>query len=89
MEGELHGNGWLMGSEDKPAKGGFDTVYGFSQGEGWLVCLYGGRERTKTDIGFAGHDWWLKLGPKENLCTVQNREVKSGSGTNTWTATAI
>lgn len=89
MDGELHGNGWLMGSEDKPTKDGFDTVYSFEQGNGWLVCLYGGRERTKTDRGFPGYDWWLKLGPKEILCTVQNREIKaSGPNSSTWTVTA-
>lgn len=89
MSGELHGNGFLHGDEEKVA-GGYDARYGFADDEqAWLICLYGGRKRTKVDMGWPGTQWWMKLAPQVGRCTVQVREGKNEApAKSTWTATA-
>lgn len=99
-QGELRGNGWLIG-QDEVAMEGIDTRYGFGEGEqAWLVCTYGGKKRVKGRV-HDGHEWgqymdggeralWMKLDPKVEVCDLQVREVKPrGQGAGTWTATAI
>lgn len=90
MWGEFHGNGYLHGDEEV-VQGGYDVHYGFADDEqAWLICMYGGRKRTKGDMGWPGTKWWMQLAPKVGRCDVQVREIKSpGRGESTWTATAI
>ena len=90
MWGELHGNGWLEGGKEMPVKNGYDTQFIFPEGQGWLVCLYGGRKRTRNDLGWPGDEWWTKLGPNETTCNLHVRESKSNDeGKSASSVTAI
>lgn len=97
--GELHGDGWIAGT-DEAAEEGYNVHYAFDDNEqAWLVCGYGATQRIPGRV-HDGHEWnqamaaerwqwWIKLAPKAAACTMQVREMKSrNSKTSTWTVTA-
>lgn len=62
---ELHG-------DIREIKGGRDIRYGFEPGTNkWLVCVFGGSERTGGTI-----EWREKVDPKVTSCELKIRETK-------------
>lgn len=90
--------GWDQPNEQAAAEG-TDLHYELPANEaGWFICEYGSRKRIKGRF----HDrqewgqhmeplgeqpWFIKLAPKDTICTIRIREVKSRQPS-TWTATA-
>jgi len=91
--GERNGQMSLHG-DIADVKDGTDTRYNFpDETPRWMVCQYGGKRISGTEISPAqvvnGREWWMRLNPLVDTCDLNVREHKRhGGGDSMWTAVA-